>query len=593
MPSESSDASISSSRHTLGADEGNNAEKDAERKTLARKENKAVAWLRGLVFFVLLVTTALVSTGVFLFTMNDQEEDFEHEFEAHATKILESFHTTVERKLEALDALAVAYTSYAIGTGASWPNVTLPDFEIRAANTRILSDSAVINFYPLVTDETRLGYEQYVRDNRDDYFDNSFVSGVYQREVQDAKFGHSERRDLRERDLQADNLRERIENLNADGSTSESPEGSGPYLPVWQLSPTVPMKSTLNFNVLSHPAGAGAYYDVLQNHKAVMDVASNLDGEHLGQTGAYFKLVLSLSQYRYDIDKLLVDPTSSLGYPIFDSFDHENRKIVGAFGTNLYWKLYFENILPPNAKGIHCILENTRGQTFTYRIDGAEATYLGSGDLHDPKYDHLELRGDVAEYIATRASPETRSFTSVDLNSEYCDYTLRVFPSQDTEDEFVNSEPMILTIVVICVFLFTSFVFVTYDCLVARRQRIVMNRAVASSAIVSSLFPSQVRDKIYEENEDKAKKDWKHNENKVKGLMGQGDAEVASSARPIAEVFDQTTILFADLAGFTGMCYDAFASDSCCLLRFASYETCVFFVHFHSLERNTRARTSL
>jgi hypothetical protein len=43
---------------------------------------------------------------------------------------------------------------------------------------------------------------------------------------------------------------------------------------------------------------------------------------------------------------------------------------------------------------------------------------------------------------------------------------------------------------------FTSLVFLLYDRLVERRQKKVMSTAVQSSAIVSSLFPSQVRDRL-------------------------------------------------------------------------------------------------
>jgi hypothetical protein len=43
---------------------------------------------------------------------------------------------------------------------------------------------------------------------------------------------------------------------------------------------------------------------------------------------------------------------------------------------------------------------------------------------------------------------------------------------------------------------FTSLVFLLYDRLVERRQK-VMSTAVQSSAIVSSLFPSQVRDRLF------------------------------------------------------------------------------------------------
>jgi class 3 adenylate cyclase len=555
MSSEHSDEAESLSSFPGGDDNVNNttnADKILERKTLASKENRAVFWVRGAVFLVLLGTAALVSTIVCMYTKNDQVQDFESAFEGHATRIQESFYDTIERKLEAVDALSVTITSYAKSTGATFPNVTLPDFEIRCSNSRVLSDTSVINYQPVVTDETRLGWEAYQIANRG-HFDEALASGIAQRAQQDVRFGQIDG-DGDKRGLQESDLRDVIMNLEPDGTTSVAPEGSGPYLPVWQISPVVPMKSLLNFNVLSHPAGAGSYSEVINTGQAVIDISANLEGENLGNTGAYFKLLLSLSQYRYSVMKFLVDPTSAFGYPVFDSFDHDNRKVVGVISSNLYWRLYFNDILPPNARGIMCVLENSRGQVFTYRIDGSEASYFGNGDLHDSKYDHLEVSSDVSSYLAKISSPETKSYTSVDLNNEYCNYKLRVYPSQDTEDAYVNEDPIIYTVVIASVFLFTSLVIVAYDYLVTRRQRIVMDRAVASSAIVSSLFPSQVRDQLYKENEtDHKKKDWKMRDSMggVGPFSNASDETAVGSSRPIADLFEHTTILFADLVGFT------------------------------------------
>ena len=65
---------------------------------------------------------------------------------------------------------------------------------------------------------------------------------------------------------------------------------------------------------------------------------------------------------------------------------------------------------------------------------------------------------------------------------------------------------------------------------------------------MSSLFPAQVRDKIYEEREEKGKKHWSQQGG---GDFTGGEEEVNRGSRPIAEQFENTTIMFADLSGFT------------------------------------------
>jgi hypothetical protein len=156
------------------------------------------------------------------------------------------------------------------------------------------------------------------------------------------------------------------------------------------------------------------------------------------------------------------------------------------------------------------------------------------------------------------------------LNNEYCGYKIHVYPSADTEAQFVNGQALLFTLIVVGVFIFTSLVFVIYDCIVARRQRIVMDRAVASSAIVASLFPSQVRNQIYQESKEqqqlakeegqvKATTDtWKvfqaPKDDDISGEIFKHSINVginSSSSKPIANLFHNTTIMFADLAGFT------------------------------------------
>jgi hypothetical protein len=108
------------------------AEEGEVKEVLARQENRAVAWLRVLVFFVLLVTAVLVSVGTYMYTRNDEEEDFENDFSANAAKVVEAFHDAVDQKLGAADTLSATITSIAMSTGATFPNVTIPDTEVRS-----------------------------------------------------------------------------------------------------------------------------------------------------------------------------------------------------------------------------------------------------------------------------------------------------------------------------------------------------------------------------------------------------------------------------------------------------------------------------
>ena len=63
---------------------------------------------------------------------------------------------------------------------------------------------------------------------------------------------------------------------------------------------------------------------------------------------------------------------------------------------------------------------------------------------------------------------------------------------------------------------------------------------------MSSLFPSQVRNQIYRENEKRAEP-----EKGMSSFLKRHAGDVAPNDAPIAQVFEATTIMFADIAGFT------------------------------------------
>lgn len=216
-------------------------------------------------------------------------------------------------------------------------------------------------------------------------------------------------------------------------------------------------------------------------------------------------------------------------------------------------------------------MRNSLGQVETYQIDGPKATYLGAGDLHDPAYDHMGTSASIVDYLSERASPLTQSFTSADLTNEYVSYEITVYPSTTTEAEYVNDNPLYYALAIASVFLFTASIFIVYNCLVEHRQRVVMDRAVKSTAVVQSLFPENVAERLYEEQEKEnqpskangATKNnlWKSNAvtkrpSVSEFITGEGSTELVHSmnpagSAPIADCFPEATVFFADLAGFT------------------------------------------
>jgi hypothetical protein len=102
--------------------------------------------------------------------------------------------------------------------------------------------------------------------------------------------------------------------------------------------------------------------------------------------------------------------------------------------------------------------------------------------------------------------------------------------------------------------------------LVERRQRRVLLEAQRTNALVGSLFPEAVRDRLLKQSEDKRKGGmFKKRSGEVeaapklrlKSFMADDNratlANMAgvSNTEPIADLFPKATVLFADIAGFT------------------------------------------
>jgi hypothetical protein len=244
-----------------------------------------------------------------------------------------------------------------------------------------------------------------------------------------------------------------------DTTVYEDPEGSGPFLPCWQLSPVIPLPALLNFNFFAYLNLAPMLNEVLETGKAVLGF---LQTTHEGSdTEDLIRVFLTLGQYRHSQVAYDADPMTQVAYPVFDNFGPD-RQVTGIIMTTIFWRLLFEDVLPVNMRGVICVLHNTLGEDVTYRIDGQTATLLGPGDLHDPNYNDMVVTRDISEYIAERASPESLSYTSVELDSGYTSYILSVYPSEAMEDQFVTSDPIIYSVVVALVFVFTSLVFMLY-----------------------------------------------------------------------------------------------------------------------------------
>lgn len=176
--------------------------------------------------------------------------------------------------------------------------------------------------------------------------------------------------------------------------------------------------------------------------------------------------------------------------------------------------------------------------------------------MHDPHYDKYMKQSAFTEL--GQFSISDRKYSGAALNDEFCPYWVKVYPSSRMEDQYKTNDPVVFTVVAVCIFLFTSVVFLGYDFLNTTRQKRIMASALQTNAIVSSLFPNVVRDRVLNPGVVGATESSAFNEGtpklRLKSYLREDVKKATgqeSKSSPIAEFFSDTTVLFADIAGFT------------------------------------------
>lgn len=490
-----------------------------------------------ILFVYLAVFTPLV---IYIRSRTNEVVSFENEFESLGSQVMSSFGIRFSRLYNAIDSLSIAATSFAINTNRTWPYVTMYDYDLRAQSALALATTGQMTFAPLVTEENRVKWEEY-----------SAANLWWISEAMERTHGDSSEQYLDDVWI-SDKLYTVDDNINP-----IPPEGPGPFFPVWQMQPPIPV-----FINLADYFGDG---EILTNgtltntSQAVLGALGNWQGTSGPLTELSFQLYTILLQ------EMLQDPTanytgepiSNLYYPVFDTFD-SNREVVGMFYTTIFWREFFFDMLSDEAGSIICVIANDCGGTVTLEIEGSRAKYLGEGDLHDSEYDYLGKEFKFSQID----DPSIHHFsdTAAPLNKEFCPYVMRLYPSDKLQEDHITNEPLLYALVVVVTFIAFSILSMTYDCVVQSRMRAILKSADENRALVASMFPEAFRDRLFlEQDETPVFSMGAPSKMRLKAMLGQekkGNEEQSQdlgflSAKPIADLFPHCTVLFADISGFS------------------------------------------
>lgn len=170
---------------------------------------------------------------------------------------------------------------------------------------------------------------------------------------------------------------------------------------------------------------------------------------------------------------------------------------------------------------------------------------MGEGDLHERSWNDKKV-------TISFHDPDT---PFIDGN---CLYSLEVYPSDELHAGWDEKMPTVFACVVAATFVITAMTFGLYDRFTRQRNKKVVNAAAKTDRIVQSLFPSNIRDRLLAEEEDFEKrqgekgartrlKDFLANDGPVEKEMESTD-DFMYKTKPIADLFPETTIMFADVS---------------------------------------------
>jgi hypothetical protein len=260
------------------------------------------------------------------------------------------------------------------------------------------------------------------------------------------------------------------------------------FAPVWQSSPA--SAEAINYNLLSNATIVQLYQSMTASKKSVMSSAAPNNSFHFFQPSQAQQESLPQEPQVYIMD------------PVLSSFEMKDEPPAGFIFAVTYMSRLLDRHTTTEYDGLVVVLSNTcnNGTTSTpistFEYQNAKAVYLGAGDLHNPAWDQWKRSGPIQFYFDINADK-----IPVDVSNDVCLHYIDIYPSNEFQEQYVTNKPQMYTFVVLLAFMLTAALLALYENKANKRQEKTMKSALHSTALVSSLFPEQVRDRLLNDAE--------------------------------------------------------------------------------------------
>ena len=437
----------------------------------------------------------------------------------------------VKNNFAIMAQLAASVTSSAHLSNSKFPYLTNPEFEISGGYADGLTGILSIAIAPLVPSENQTDWEEYSVANQGWIAEGAHLRVVHPEHkspIEGTFQNHEGRRNLQSpEDTDISRISDKVYTVEGGDSIQVPYQGkAGEWLaPAWQIAPTpADDPKMVNYNMLADIDIKNLYEVMKITNQTVMSRAFKAD---------------YLFDHAYDeTEKGQKElPHSYIGEPVYEDFE-PGSKMVGLLISMTAWENLLNNIVPANVNGISVVVKSAEcGDEFTFELRGPKPVFLGYDDLHDSRFDEYMYSFEIEAY-------------SNGIAKGLCMHEMIVYPTKELRDTYETSKPFIYTCTIVIAFLGTAILFYVYDRLMSIRQKKAADDAERTNAIVSSLFPANVRDRLFEDIKIDDGNQKRSSFDAFATSSDEGNGR-AFKTRPIADLIPEVTVMFADIAGFT------------------------------------------
>lgn len=395
------------------------------------------------------------------------------------------------------------------GPQADWPFYTVEDMNALTEDFTAFDPDAEIVYSPIVSQAQRDDWEDYSVDHQ------SLVTGTKHYDYEIPHFIYSRHGDTI------------IHN------------DTGPFSPVWQITPPpYDFRGTanVNYNLFSNPTLQTSLQSSYLSRQQVISSLTHHD--HL-----YGMPLLQKDIVRAPL------PLSLTVQPIMQGFQNQSQIVAHLFAT-IPWTYFLNNTLAHEKDQLFCVIEHscTYGDstTYTYVLSGGNGVeFYGMGDLHLTKYDDFTQTVVLSSF----------GFLDEEDQVQFCNITLSLYPTGAMQWRYnSNASVTHLLALVFFVFVLVGISIMTHHRITDARLRDTQAQGKRSKAIIASLFPETIREKLFDvQGEVNIDKLGLLNSEAQKAIKTTGDdakVEDLWGARDnYGDVYKNCTVCIADICG--------------------------------------------